>query len=112
MIKIWDPTSYSCIATLRGHAQPLSMDVYDNQLIFGCSDNTIKIWNLAADHASVLREIAKQFHDPDPATIDLAENRFARMPEKVKNKVYKKLPKLEFATSKDKAQAIGKYLTG
>ena len=45
-IKIWNPSSCQCLATLKGHSYPISSLLFlNNSIISGSGDSTIKIWN-------------------------------------------------------------------
>jgi WD40 repeat protein len=130
-IKIWDLATPTCIATLD--AGPLyALTAKDGKLFSGSSENTIKIWDFTASHAEIFTEIAAALENKDQATVESATQRFLKMPEAARNKIYGELHKIikprlkhdywrcgedafhgrnkQSATGAQKAQAIRNYL--
>jgi WD40 repeat protein len=134
-IKIWDLNSNQCIAILFSDSKSptgvicSSLAIHKGKLYSG---SRLKIWDFTASHDAVFAEIAGQFLDEDPRTQLEATERFSRMPETAKNKVYGELHRLiksrlandywgcaehafhnqhgQFSTPSEKAQAIYNYL--
>jgi WD40 repeat protein len=137
VIKIWDLNSNQCIAVLfSDHRSPTatvicsSLAIHKGKLYSG---SRLKIWDFTASHDAVFAEIAEQFLDEDPITRLNAAQRFLRMPQTARNKVYGELYLLikgrltndywgcaehafhgkngQFSTPQEKAQAIRDYLS-
>ena len=48
-IKVWDIATNTCLMTLSGHAEEITtlIELNDGRLASGCTDGTIKIWNIS-----------------------------------------------------------------
>jgi outer membrane protein assembly factor BamB len=136
VIQIWDLNSNECMAMLSSdHRSPTgfidsSLAIHKGKLYSG---SRLKIWDFTASHHAVFAEIAEQFLDEDPITQLNAAQRFSKMLQTAKNKVYGQLYLLikgrltndywgcaehafhgengQFSTPQEKAQAIRDYLS-
>lgn len=123
-IRVWNLETGDCLNTLQGHEWIRSLVLTRNGLISGSADGTIQIWNFSASHAVIFQELAEIFKTNDSEKDQTAMERFARMPEQKKQKIYTELcshgqhlsneedltNQWQNATSEQKALAIEGYL--
>ncbi len=88
-IKIWDFEG-NCLSTLTGHTSTVTSLAFKNGTLFSCSDDkTVRTWDFKASNDAIFREIAGLFRKESSA-IEAME-RFCRMPETARKKVYAEL---------------------
>lgn len=123
-IRIWDLKTYHCIHILQGSDAITSLILTEQgQLISGSAKGKIKIRDFAASSNKVFQELAELFEKGDCKEQTIAMERFLKMPEKHREKIYEELCKIlngrlhgehafrnQSSDPKQKAQAIRNYL--
>lgn len=111
VLKIWEIKTGKCLSTFRPHLGLIaSIDVIDEKLFLSTADGIIQFWDFIIEDKDVLREIAVMLklditlNETDPSEIndemseddfDLAdggcfaeaEDRFSRMPRKIREQI-------------------------
>lgn len=125
-IRIWG-LDYKSYIEIEGRANWHSYLILAQEKLISCADNMLKIWDFASSNKTIFQELAQRFEQGDSHEYEIAMQRFSRMPEKEKKKIYTELcaileydPMLDEedhltdlwqnSTSGQKAQAIRNYI--
>jgi WD40 repeat protein len=97
-IKIWDWQKQTCEFIFKEQVEPLllsikSMFVEKGKLFVGRCDGKIMVYDATASHHEVLKDIVDVLVGNNPRLVQLAFERFERMPKAIKNGVFTHLYK-------------------